>query len=126
MRSQEIKALYAGGVTITKTAAFRVAMSDYLNPPKIHYIRARNYTGKAGDLITVKATDDFRVVRVEVKVYNCEGKVIEKGDAVNVKLKPFMWRYKTTLDNPKVAGSMIKARAFDRPGNEVEAVYNFD
>ena len=126
MSIPEKKALYAKGITTNKNAAYRVAHTDYLNPPVIHYVRARGYTGKAGDLVTVKATDDFRVAKVTVTMYGSDGKVLEKGDAVNVRLKPFMWRYRTTKANPKVEGSMIKAIAFDFPGNECEMNFSFD
>ena len=126
MARPEMKAWYWQGITPNKNAAFRVAHTDFLVPPKIDYIRARGYTGKAGDLITIKATDDFRVTKVKVIIYSSEGKELERGDAVNVRLKPFMWRYKTTLTNPKVAGSMIKAFAFDMPGNKCELFLNFD
>ncbi len=126
MGKPEMKAWYSQGITSNKNAAFRVAQTDFLNSPKIVYIRARGYTGKAGDLITIKATDDFRVTEVKVYIYNTEGKVLERGNAVNVRLKPFMWRYRSTLANPKVAGSMIKVLASDMPGNTCELFLNFD
>lgn len=126
MAKPEMKAWYAQGITPNKNAAFRVAHTDYLNPPKIHYIRARGYAGKAGDLITIKATDDFRVTEVKIIIYSSEGKKLESGNAINVHLKPFMWKYRTSSANPIVAGSMIKAVAFDMPGNKCEAFLNFD
>ena len=125
MARPEMKAWYAQGITTNKNAAYRVAHTDYLNPPKIHYVRARGYTGKVGDLVTVKATDDFRVTKVKVIMYASDGKVLEEGDAVNVRLKPFMWRYRTTVANPKIEGSMIKAIAFDMPENRCEAYFSF-
>jgi hypothetical protein len=126
MARPEMKAWYSQGITPNKNAAFRVAHTDFLNSPKIDYIRARGYTGKAGDLITIKATDDFRVTEVKVIVYSSEGKVLERGNAVNVRLKPFMWKFRTTQMNPKVAGSMIKALAYDWPGNCCTEFLNFD
>lgn len=126
MARPEMKAWYSQGITPNKNAAFRVAQTDYLISPKISYIRARGYKGKAGDLISIKATDDFRVTEVKVIIYSSEGRELERGDALNVHLKPFMWKYKTTVTNPKVAGSMIKVLAFDRPGNKDEKFLNFD
>ena len=41
MEDPEMKALYSQGITTNKNAAFRVAHTDYLNPPVIHYVRAR-------------------------------------------------------------------------------------
>jgi hypothetical protein len=121
-----MKALYTKGITPKKNAAFRVAHTDFLNPPKIHYIRARGYTGAVGNLVSVKATDDFLVRAVKVTIYSADGKILESGDAENLRLKPFMWRYRATVPNPQVAGSMIKAVASDTPGNKCESFLNFD
>ena len=82
--------------------------------------------GRPPDLVTINASDDFRVTEVKVFIYSSDGTEIERGNAVNAHLKPLIWKYKTTLKNPKVGGSMIKAIAFDMADNRCEAFLNFD
>ena len=114
---EESKALYATGITDKKHAARIVAMTDYLNAPKVHYIDAQDYSGGVDDTITVKATDDFMVTGVKIVITDGNGTVIEKGEAVPEPTKVNLWTYKATVANSTVAGTTIKATAFDRPGN---------
>lgn len=120
-RDPEVKALYAKSIDRRRRSAYNVALSDYLNPPVIHYIRAVGYNGAAGSIITIKATDDFRVETVSVVIYSAKGMVIEKGDAARNKRKPFMWNYRTSVENHRVKACRIKVTAKDRPGNEAVA-----
>ena len=118
LRSDEKYALYAKGINAKKTSAHAVALQDFLTPPVIHYIRAFNYTGKGGDVITVKATDDFRVENVKVTILDSGGQVLEEGNAERYPRRPFIWKYKTTVANPKPEGTTLQATAIDLPGNE--------
>ena len=119
-RNAADKAHYAKGICRQRPSAYNVALSDYLNAPVIHYIRPKLYTGDVGSLITIKATDDFRVERVHVTIHTPEGKLLESGDAERNKRKPFMWNYRATVKNAAVSGSVIKVIAEDRPGNKTE------
>jgi hypothetical protein len=114
------KAEYAKACTADKNTPYRVALTDYLTPPVIHYIRASGYDGTSGSVITIKATDDFRVVRVTVSIHDASGRWLENGDATCQRLKPWIWKYLTTVSNPKPEGTVIKVVAFDKPGNRVE------
>lgn len=117
----EVKALYAKAIDNSRRSAYNVALSDYMNPPVIHYIRTAGFTGELGSLITIKATDDFRVENVSVVIYSAKGKVIEKGEAARNKRKPFMWNYRTTVENRGMKGCRIEATAKDRPENKTVA-----
>ena len=117
MKSDEKKAFYTKGINARKTSAHTVAFQDYLNPPVVHYIRLYRYTGKAGDIITVKATDDFHVEAVKVEVFDPKGKLLESGNAKPYRRKPFIWKYKTTVANKNFRGGTIQATAIDMPGN---------
>ena len=116
----EAKAHYAKGICRQRPSAYNVALSDYLNAPVIHYIQPKLYTGDVGSLITIKATDDFRVERVKVTIHTPDGKLLESGDAERNKRKPFMWNYRATVNNAMVSGSVIKVIAKDRPGNKAQ------
>lgn len=42
-------------------SAYSVAVADYFHAPDIKEVDLGGYTGTAGDLISVKVTDDFKV-----------------------------------------------------------------
>lgn len=111
------KALYTTGITPTKGSAYMVAVSDYLNPPTVEWIDAIDYRGAAGDVIMVKAVDDFMVTRVKVVILDAEGAELESGDAGPDALRLNQWLYKAQVLNPALAGTTIRAIAYDRPGN---------
>src|SRR5688500_18424720 len=53
----ETKAEYDAGRTSKKRSAYAVAMTDFLNPPKVDMIDATFYRGNVGDKIVIKALD---------------------------------------------------------------------
>jgi hypothetical protein len=120
MADPEMKAEYKKGVTYNKSSAYRVALTDYMNAPVMHYIKAIGYTGAIGDLITIKATDDFRVTGVNVKIVSPKGIVLEKGSAQQNPRKRHMWNYRTTVVNAQVTGTKIQVVAMDMPENRTE------
>ena len=126
LKSDEKKAFYAKGINAQKTSAHTVAFQDYLNPPVVHHIRPYRYTGKAGDVITVKATDDFHVEAVKIEVFDRTGKLLESGNAERYRRKPFIWKYKTTVANENFKGSTIQATATDMPGNDCVMTARFE
>src|SRR5260221_4277367 len=120
MANADSNAEYTKARTADKNASYRVALTDYLSPPVIHYIRASGYTGARGSLITIKATDDFRVVRVTVSIHDASGSLLENGHATSQRMKPWIWKYLTTASNPNPEGTVIKVEAYDKPGNRAE------
>ena len=110
--------LYQKGITSSLRSAYGVAMGDYLAEPKVHFIETIGYRGNVGDMIDVKATDDFMVTGVKVVITASDGTVIEEGEAGPDQLKINIWSYQTTVANPSLPGTTIKAIAFDRPGNK--------
>ncbi len=115
--SQESKDLYATGITDKKHTAFVVALTDYLNSPKVHYIAAEDYAGAVGDVIAVKATDDFMVAGVKIIITDGDGNLLEKGQATPDLERVNLWTYPATAANPSLEGTLIQALAYDRPGN---------
>jgi hypothetical protein len=113
-----MKAIYANGITPKKNNAYRVAVTDSLNPPVIHHIKSRAYSGKVGEVINIKATDDFRVTEVKVTIISGDGRELEKGVAERLRLKPDFWRYRTTVENAAVPGTVIRVKAYDYADNE--------
>ncbi len=115
-----MKELYAKGISARLSNTHTVAVSDYLNAPVIHAINIKEYHGTAGDKLRIRATDDFQVTSVEVRIRNKKGDTLEKGEAVKNKRKPRSWVYTTTVNNPELEGTTIEVTAKDRPGNEVD------
>ena len=111
------RAEYEKGKTPNKNTAYRVALTDYLNPPVIHSVKVRDYKGHAGEIIQIRATDDFMVTLVNVEVISGTGDVVEKGVATQDRRQPDRWRYRTTTSNPAATGTVIRVCAYDRPGN---------
>ncbi len=114
----ELVQAYEKRTTTALFSAYLVAVSDSMNSPTVHYIKADGYTGSIGDTITIKATDDFSVTRVIVTIENEKGKIVEQGDATRAyHNKPQIFKYTATVDNKTLKGTAINVRAYDIPGN---------
>jgi len=118
-----MKELYATGITHKKFSAHHVAVSDFLNAPEIHEIDAKDYHGNPGDIIRVRATDDFKVTSVKVIITDADGKVIETGEAMS-RGKKGLWRMAATMLHANVTGAVIKVEANDVAGNATKAIFS--
>lgn len=116
-----LKALYAKGIGGTKRTAHQVAVGDFLKAPVVHEIEVKDYTGVPGELIRVRATDDFRVASVSITITAADGRVIEKGVATP-RGKRGLWRMSTSVRNPDARGTVIEVVAKDYAGNETVRV----
>jgi hypothetical protein len=118
MADPTTKAAYAakaqGGVT-----AYNVAVADLLNAPNIESINLSAYTGKIGDKIIIRATDDFKVTKVTVTITNADNSLVEKGEAV-LSANGLDWVYTAATVNADLSGDKIVVQAFDLPGNLTE------
>ncbi|CAN5470342.1 hypothetical protein BH09BAC3_BH09BAC3_34050 [soil metagenome] len=117
IKNPEIEKEYAKGVNPRSRSSYHVALNDFLHAPTVDYINVKLYTGAVGDTITIKAQDDFKVVRVSIEIYDTKGELLEHGDAVRYIYKPFIWKYKASMINRKLRGTVVQVVAFDRPGN---------
>ena len=93
------------------------ALQDFMSPPVVKSIHSRRYSGIVGDRITIRATDDFRVVSVRAEIYSAAGILLEAGEAQPGN-RGLDWHYTVTRPNPLTVGSRIIAIATDVPGNE--------
>ncbi|MEI7663600.1 MAG: hypothetical protein WCK34_15435 [Bacteroidota bacterium] len=103
-----------GGLT-----PFTLAVRDYLTPPVVKRIDTSDYHGNPGEVITVKATDDFKVRQVKIQFISAEGNMFEEG-ICEYMLPECVFRYTTTFAGRAPAGMTIKAIATDTPGNKAE------
>jgi hypothetical protein len=119
MADPELLELYiAKGKQIGKSA-YRLALSDYLVPPKIEEIDADHYHGIVGNLITLVVSSDLKVIQVNLKIM-AGNSVIEEGDCV-VQAINQVWVYKAKVAVTDISGLTITATAYGIPGNKGEA-----
>jgi len=95
---------------------YNVAVADFLHAPDINHIDVSAYEGKVGDVIKVRATDDFKVKEVSVGIYNADGTEVEKGLAV-LSGNSIDWVYTVKADNVSLEGDKIVVQASDLPGH---------
>jgi hypothetical protein len=88
--------------------AYNLALSDIAHPPVIRRIQ------RQGRRILVNASDEIKVAGVRVSVRNEKGRLLESGDAKQVRKD--WWEY-----IPKAKGR-VSASAWDIPGNKVRVV----
>lgn len=97
-------------------SAMNLALRDYIQAPEIRRIDTTSYTGQPGQVITIKAFDDFKVTGVSVFIYGAGDVLIEAGAATLPEDSPY-WRYTALLVNNAVAGGKVMVYAKDLPGN---------
>jgi Na+-translocating ferredoxin:NAD+ oxidoreductase RnfG subunit len=96
-----------------------LAIRDAMRAPVVESIKLDGYTGKPGQIVLVKATDDFRVVEVKVTVRGPTGELIEEGLA-ELSSDGNEWRYTTGTEVPSGQSVSVVAVAKDNPGNTAE------
>jgi len=111
----ETEAEYAAATKPGQTA-YNVAVADFFRAPDIEEVDLSAYSGQAGDVIRVKATDDFKVQQVSVKIENAAASLIEEGQAV-ADADGRSWIYTATAVNESLTGDKITITVTDRPQN---------
>ncbi len=102
-----------------RRSAYNVAVADFMNAPSVDEVDVTSYHGAVGDTIRVRAIDDFKVVQVQLSIYNADGTMVEQGNAVQQDNK-IDWLYTATANNESTAGDKIVIRASDKPGHFAE------
>jgi hypothetical protein len=82
-------------------------------------LRGKGYAGKPGQVVRVKATDDFQVVEVKVTIRGPQGELIEEGLA-ELKSEKGDWCYTARMEVPSGQTVSVTAVAKDKPGNTAE------
>ena len=94
---------------------FRLALNDFMNPPVIHQVDTDEYSGRPGDGIYLKITDDFRVTRVVVSISTAKGQLVEQGESIL--LEGAQWVYRATVPHADWHKSVLRVAASDYSGN---------
>ncbi len=96
---------------------FSLTVADFFNAPVVDDINLSAYTGQAGELIVVRAHDDFEVTGVTVSICEAGGQAVESGAAVQNPPDSGRWVYTTRQAVASISGVTVTATASDRPGN---------
>jgi len=80
-----------------------VALADFFHPPVIHSVE------RVDSYLNIRASDDVKVARVSVTIFDEAGNVLEQGQATQI--KDAFWRYE-----PQQEGRLL-VEAWDLPGN---------
>jgi hypothetical protein len=100
----------------TNQSAYNVAIADFFNAPEILDTDISAYTGAVGSKIKVKATDDFKVKSVKVRITNAGGALIEEGLVVP-EADGLHWLFPATQSNPSLTGDPVSVSVTDMPDN---------
>ena len=95
---------------------YNVAVADVFKPPKITAIDPSDYHGHTGDVVRVKAIDDFKVARVMVTLLDENNVKLEFGECIQTE-DGSDWIYTVTADHAPTGGQQVRAVAYDIPGN---------
>ncbi len=121
MADAEKKVIYEEAAKATGKPVFCLTIADFFNAPAVDEVDMSGYTGKAGDLIRIRAHDDFDVVGVSVAIANSEGQSLESGEAVETPAKSGIWIYTATQAVATGTTVRIAVTATDRPGGKGKA-----
>lgn len=98
------------------SSAYNMALADFCKLPEIKTINTSNYQGTVGDLITVRAVDNFKITSLKVTIFSADDELLETGLAVMAPNNAD-WVYHTTSPNLELPNTVIKVEATDTPGH---------
>jgi hypothetical protein len=95
--------------------AHHAAVSDFLSFPEIDSANLKKYNGQVGDVIGITPKVPYKVVRLDVRIHQADGTLVEEGVAVYDRLN---WKYTATVANAQPSGSFLELTAWDRRGRK--------
>jgi hypothetical protein len=110
------KAAYAAKAEAGKSA-YNIAIADFFHAPVIESIDVSAYKGVVGNVIRIRAWDDFKVTGVHVVIANSDGTLVEEGDAVK-QSNELDWLFTAKKANATLTGDKITVTATDLPMNK--------
>jgi hypothetical protein len=116
LESPELGEAYVAEAKKRGRMPYIVAVADFLRAPNIDRIDLSDYRGEAGNVIRIRASDDFKVRWVHVNITDADGQLVEEGEAVP-DATGYEWLYTATVANESVAGDRVIVSVSDMPGN---------
>jgi hypothetical protein len=99
---------------------WNVAVADYMKRPQITNIDVSRYRGLRGNVIRIKAKDNYFVASVVVRIVDAQGVEVESGMAVSMSGRG-EWIYKAMEQNSGWKGGRVVVNVTDVPRNMVRA-----
>lgn len=96
---------YAQAAEARGMSTHNVVVADFLRPPEITKVDISGYHGEVGQPIVITAIDDVKVKAVVVLIAADDGRLVEKGAAVQAATDATHWTYTATA---KAAANAVK------------------
>lgn len=114
------RAFYQAIAKERDSSAYQTAFIDFLVAPEFKPLDLRQYKGRVGDLILIRAVDDIGMKDVQVTLVTNEGTEIETGSAVEAGARTGHWIY--TATQPVALGSdiFIELKGVDHAGTRAQ------
>jgi len=97
--------------------AYNVAFADAFMPPELSALKTSGYKGMPGNILTVRALDNFKVESVSFEIIGADDTEIETGLATPDE-NSLDWNYTVKTQNDSLPGTLIRVTATDRPKNQ--------
>lgn len=114
LADNEARPLYEGLAKKKDLPVFALTIADYFNAPVINDVNVFGYNGNIGDTITITASDDIGVQKVEVAITDDQDNPLETGEAIETAAGSGQWVYTATAQGQSAV--RIQVTATDRPG----------
>jgi hypothetical protein len=101
-----------------RRSVYIVAKADAMQPPKVELWLPYNYQGHAGEGVTIRTGDLFRVQTARITVRDAAGDIVETGEATRQPKKIF-FAYRWKRDHPSGQVLTVELIAESRAGHQV-------
>jgi len=115
MADAATKTVYETKAKAKGQPVFALTVADFFHAPAVDEIDLSTYSGKTGEVIHIRASDDFEVAGVRVLIRDANGAALEQGLATAG--NNGVWNYTATTTVPTGQSVAIEVTASDRPGN---------
>ena len=95
----------------------RIVRLEIWKEPWAAWVCAPDFHGVTGDVIRVRASDDFRVVSVELSIHSIEDRTVLESGCGILDPERGVWLYETSRDYAAGTSVGVDVTAADRPGN---------
>ena len=95
---------------------FSLIVADFMHAPSIDEVDLSEYSGDVDSKIKVRASDDFKVTKLEILIVAADGKILEQGQAKE-ESGFFVYTAQTNVHNQDIK---IDVRIYDVPGHKTE------
>jgi hypothetical protein len=96
---------------------YHAGLRDFLTQPTVGAVDLQSFNGQPGQLIRIVATDDSRVLSVQVQIRHASSNAILEQGPAGLSVIADQWLYTTTTAILSGTPILVEATAADRPGN---------